>query len=300
MPARGTFRGLNVAIATCAALPAGHDEDQPLAEALRSRGADAAFEVWDAPAVDWGRFDRVVVRSTWDYTFKRDGFIAWAESLEGRVLNPPDLMRWNSDKHYLADLADAGLPVVPTSFTGPSDPLPDLDGEVVVKPAISAGARDTGRFSECAHAQALALIARIRGEGRTAMVQPYLPAVDERGETAIVFTAGELSHTLRKRAVLAPDEEAPIHEGELGTAAAMWDPDLVTAGEATPAEHELGDRVIAEVTRRFSGPPLYARVDMLGDGKGSPVVLELEAVEPCLYLRTAPGAADDLAAAVLT
>ena len=243
--------GMKVAIETCAALPGGFDEDQPLAAALRSRGAGAAFEVWDDPAVDWGRFDKVVVRSTWDYTFKRDRFIAWAESLGRRIQNAPEVMRWNSDKRYLADLADAGLPVVPTRFTGPSDPLPDLDGEVVVKPAISAGARDTGRFSACAHAQALALVAMIRGEGRTAMVQPYLPAVDKRSETAIVFTAGRVSHVLRKRAVLGPDEEAPIHQDELGTAAAMWDPDLVAADEATVAERELAERTIADVASRF-------------------------------------------------
>jgi len=292
-------RAVNVAIATCAALPGGFDDDQPLAEALRAGGSEAAFEVWDDPAVDWERFDRVVVRSPWDYVFKPDEFIAWAESLDGKVQNSPELLRWNSDKRYLADLAEAGLPVVETGFAGPSDPRPDLEGEVVVKPAISAGARDTGRFSERAHAQALALITRLQHEGRTAMVQPYLPAVEERGETAIVFTAGRISHVLRKRAVLGADEEAPIHEDELSAAAVMWDPDLVTAADATAAERELAGRVIADVERRFGAPPLYARVDMLDDGQGSPLLLELEAVEPCLYLRTAPAAAGDLAAAVL-
>lgn len=290
---------MQLAIATCSALPGGYDDDQPLAEALRSRGAGVVFVVWDDPAVEWKRFDRVVVRSPWDYVFKRDEFIAWAESLDGKVQNAPELLRWNSDKRYLADLAEAGLPVVATLFAGPSDPLPDLEGEVVVKPAISAGARDTGRFSASAHAQALALIARLQGEDRTAMVQPYLPAVEERGETAIVFTAGRISHVLRKRAVLGADQEAPIHEDELSAAAVMWDPDLVVPGEATAAERELADGVIADVTRRFGAPPLYARVDMLDDGQGLPLVLELEAVEPCLYLRTAPRAADDLAAAVL-
>ena len=290
---------MQVAIATCAALPGGYDDDQPLAEALRLQGASADFVVWDDPAVRWQRFDRVVVRSPWDYVPKRDEFIAWAESLDGKIQNAPGLMRWNSDKRYLADLGEAGLPVVPTRFAGPSDPLPDLDGEVVVKPAVSAAARDTGRFSPCVHAEALALIARIRAGGRTAMVQPYLPAVEQCGETAIVFTAGRISHVLRKGAVLGPDEEAPIHKDELGVAEAMWDPDLVAAGDATPAERELAERVVAEMTCRFGAPPLYARVDMLDDGEGSPLLLELEAVEPCLYLRTAPAAAADLAAAVL-
>ena len=290
---------VNVALATCSALSGGFDEDQPLAEALRSRGVDVDFAVWDDPAVEWQRFDRVVVRSTWDYVPRRDEFLAWAESLDGKVQNAPALLRWNSDKHYMADLADAGLPVVETLFAGPSDPLPDLNGEVVVKPTISAGARDTGRFSASTHALALELIARLQGEGRTAMVQPYLPAVEERGETAIAFTAGGISHVLRKGAVLGADEEAPIREDELSTAAVMWEPDLVVAGEATAAERELAERVAAYLAQRFGAAPLYTRVDMLDDGEGSPLVLELEAVEPCLYLSTAPGAADELAAAVL-
>jgi len=290
---------VRVALATCSALPDGFDEDQPLAEALRAGGVDVSFAVWDDPAVDWKGFDRVVVRSTWDYVPRREEFLAWAESLDGRVQNAPELMRWNSDKHYIADLAEEGLPAVETVFAGPSEALPELDGEVVVKPTISAGARDTGRFSAGTHAQAAALITRLQGEGRTAMVQPYLPAVEERGETAIVFTAGRISHVLRKRAVLGADEEAPIREDELSTAAVMWDPDLVTAGEATPAERELAGRVVAEMERRFGAAPLYARVDMLDDGEGAPVVLELEAVEPCLYLHTAPAAANGLAAAVL-
>ena len=208
------------------------------------------------------------------------------------------MLRWNSDKRYLADLAEAGLPVVSTDFVGPDDPIPDFDGEVVVKPTISTGARDTGRFSTCAHVGALSLVARLREEGRTAMVQPYLPAVEAHGETAIVFIAGELSHVLRKGAVLGPDEEAPIREEGVRTAAVMWDPELVVAGEADDAEHDLARRVISHLVERFGAPPLYARVDMLPGADGAPVLLELEVVEPCLYLGTSPGAVDRLAAAV--
>lgn len=280
---------LNIAIATCAALPYGFEDDRPLAQALA-----AEFAVWDSPEVDWDRFDRVIVRSPWDYTFKRDAFLDWADSL-GEVQNRSEVLRWNSDKSYLADLAEAGLPVVSTEFVGPGDPIPGLDGEVVVKPTISAGARDTGRFSSCAHAGALSLVARLGEEGRTAMVQPYLPAVEAHGETAIVFFAGEQSHVLRKGAVLAEDEEAPIREEGVGAAEAMWDPELVVAGEADDAERELARRVIAHVSERFGAPPLYARVDMLPGPEGAPVLLELEAVEPCLYLRTAPGSAERLA-----
>ncbi len=287
-------RAMKFAIATCAALPEGFEDDRPLAEAL-----GAEFAVWDSPDVDWDGFDRVIVRSPWDYTFKRDAFLDWASSLGERIHNRPEVMRWNSDKRYLADLAEAGLPVVSTEFVGPDDPIPELDGEVVVKPTISAGARDTGRFSSCAHAGALSLVARLREEGRTAMVQPYLPAVEEHGETAIVFIGGEISHVLRKGAVLGADEEAPIREEGVRTAAVMWDPELVVAGEAGEAEMELARRVMAYLSERFGEPPLYARVDMLPGPNEEPVLLELEVVEPCLYLGTAPGSAERLASMVL-
>ena len=287
-------RVLKFAIATCAALPDGFEDDRPLAEAL-----DAEFVVWDSPEVDWDRFDQVIVRSTWDYTHKRDAFLDWADALGGRLQNPPEVLRWNSDKRYVADLAAAGLPVVPTQFVGPGDSLPELAGEVVVKPTISAGARDTGRFSACVQADALALVARLRDQGRTAMVQPYLSAVETHGETAIVFFRDELSHVLRKGTVLGPDEEAPIREEDgLGTAAVMWDPELVLAGEADDGERDLGRRVVAHLAERFGAAPLYARVDMIRAEDGSPVLLELEVVEPCLYLATAPGAVGRLAAAI--
>jgi hypothetical protein len=100
---------------------------------------------------------------------------------------------------------------------------------------------------------------------------------------------------LRKRAVLGADEEAPIREDEIATAEVMWDPELVVAGEANDAERGLARRVITHVTERFGAPPLYARVDMLPGPGGEPVLLELEAVEPCLYLSTAPGSAERLA-----
>ncbi len=278
------------AIATCEALPDGYPDDQPLAEEL-----DAEFAVWSNPAVDWDGYDRVIVRSPWDYTHHRDAFLAWADSLDGKLDNQPAVLRWNSDKRYLADLAEAGLPVVSTEFVGPADPIPSLDGEVVVKPTISAGSRDTGRFSAGVHDEALALVERLREQGRTAMVQPYLPAVEEHGETAIVFFGGEPSHVLRKGVVLGADEEAPIREEGVGTAAVMWDPDLVVAGEAAEDEFALASRVVADVAERFGTAPLYARVDMLRDSAGEPVLLELEAVEPCLYLATSPGAAGRLA-----
>jgi len=131
------------------------------------------------------------------------------------------------------------------------------------------------------------------------MVQPFLPAVDERGETAVVFVDGEVSHVLRKRAVLRPDEVAPVREDGVGAAEVMYDEDLVRTGEATEAEIALAERIIARVAERFGETPLYGRVDMLADAHGDPILLELEVVEPCLYLAEAPGAAERLAGAII-
>jgi hypothetical protein len=291
---------VRVALATCTALPEGHEDDRLLLAPLAERGAEARFEAWDDPAVDWEGYDRVVVRSTWDYTSRREEFVGWAVRAGERIRNRPEVIRWNSDKAYLAELAGDGIAVVPTRFVRPGDPLPELAGEVVVKPAISAGARDTGRFGPGAHAQARELMARLQGAGRTAMVQPYLERVDAAGETAIVFISGRASHVLRKQAVLRPDEEAPVREEDgLGAALAMWDEELVAAGEASADERELAAAVIAALERRFGEAPLYARVDMLRGEGGIPHLVELEAVEPSLYLATAPGAAERLAAAIL-
>jgi glutathione synthase/RimK-type ligase-like ATP-grasp enzyme len=290
---------VRIAFATCAPLPDGWPDDGLLAAALRERGAEVSFAVWDDPKVDWSSFDSVLIRSTWDYTLRRDEFVSWAHSLRDRLDNPPEIVEWNSDKRYLADLAAAGIATVPTVYVDPGDRPPDLEGEVVVKPAVSAGARDTGRFSPAAHARARELLERLGSDGRRAMVQPYLPAVESEGETAIVFIAGEESHALRKDVVLDPDEEAPIAGGELRAAEAMFRPELVMPASAAPEERELAGAVVAELERRFGAAPLYARVDMLAGAGGEPVLLELEAVEPSLYFEQAPGAAERFADALL-
>ena len=291
---------MRIAIATSTAMRGGFD-DADVARALLDGGADAADSVaWDDDGTDWRDYDRVLVRSVWDYTRRREEFLGWADSVgPERLRNPPALLRWNSDKRYLADLAATGMPVVDTSYVGPGDPDPPLSGEVVVKPTVSAGARDTGRFGPRTHAEALALVDRLRRSGRTAMIQPYLGAVDERGETAVVTFGGAVSHVLRKRAVLAPEQEAPVSDDPLGAALAMYEPDLVAPGEASHAELDLVARVLRELERRFGAAPLIARVDVLAGDDGTPVLLELEAIEPALYLAHAPGAVERLARAVL-
>jgi hypothetical protein len=290
---------VHVALATCTAMPDGFEADWGLKDALEAAGARVEYVAWSEPA-DWEAFDSVVVRSTFDYSRRRDEFLAWADRIDARLHNSPSILRWNSDKRYLSDLADDGLPVVPTTFVSPGEPVPEFADEVVVKPNVSAGARDTGRFAPGAHDTARDLVVDITESGRVAMVQPYLRAVDERGETALVFVAGELSHVLHKRAVLAPDEVAPARDDEIGAAEIMYSEDLVRPGEATDAERHLAADILAAVQRRFSTTPLYARVDLIPDAASEPVLLELELIEPALYLSAAPGAAERLAGAIIS
>jgi glutathione synthase/RimK-type ligase-like ATP-grasp enzyme len=290
---------VTVAIASSQVVPAQFDEDGLIVAALARRGVEAGIVSWDAEGVDWGEFELVVVRSTWDYTTRLEEFLAWADGVGGRLHNSPAVLRWNSDKRYVADLAQVGLPVVPTRYVAPGDGLLELEGEVVVKPVISAGGRDTGRFGPGVHAEARALLERLGEEGRAAMVQPYLAAVDTRGETALVPADGEFSHGLRKLAVLRPDEVAPIRDDALGAAEAMYDPDLVRAAESTEEERAVARRILDHVAERFGGMPLYARVDLVPGPDGSPVLIELEVVEPNLYLHESPATAERLAEAVV-
>jgi hypothetical protein len=290
---------VQVAIATFSRMPPGFDDDDRLAEALGARGAAVAIEAWDDPAVDWQRFEAVVIRSTWDYARRRDEFLAWADEVGDRLHNAPALVRWNSDKRYLGELAAAGIAVVETRFVEPNDPAPALDGEVVVKANVSAGARDTGRFGPAAHGEALELVASIRASGRTAMVQRYQRSVDTIGETAVLLIDGELAHALRKHAVLRPDEVAPTRDDAIGAAEVMYDPGLVKPVEATPAQLDHARAVVEHVARRFDYVPLYARVDTIPGRDGEPVLMELEAIEPNFYLGQVPATAQRVADAVL-
>jgi hypothetical protein len=289
---------VSVAIASFTEMPEEFTDDLRVVEALGERGVQATVVPWDDPAADWSPFEAVVIRSTWDYAQRRDEFLDWVDRVGERLHNAPALVRWNSDKRYLADLAAAGFPVVETAFVAPGQAAA-LHGEVVVKPAISAGGRDSGRFGPAAHAGAQALIDEIHASGRIAMVQPFQPTVDVDGETAVLCIDGEPVHTLRKGAVLRPDEVAPMRADGIGAAEVMYDPELVVPGEATVEELGLAREIVAEVARRFDYLPLYARVDMIRDNRGEPTLMELEAIEPNFYLDQVPATTEVVAEAII-
>ncbi len=281
-----------MALVTCREHPGG-DEDAPLLlAACAAAGLDAEWRVWDDPAVHWRSYDLVVVRSTWDYPPRRDDFTDWAASVP-RLANPADVIRWNTDKTYLRELAAAGVPVVPTEHLAPGDEPAWPDGwtEIVVKPAVSAGSRDTARYGPVEADRARAHAAKLLGAGRAVLVQPYLTAVDEVGETAVVHVGGAYSHGLGKGALLEPGATAEIDE--------LWRPEEITPREPSAAELALAEQALAAVP---GGPErlLYARVDLIPGPSGDPLVVEVELTEPSLFLTTVPAAADRFAAAIRT
>lgn len=285
-----------LALVTCDEMVDAHPDDEELATVLQWRGHHVDIRSWSDPGTDWAAYDLALLRTTWDYSTRYEEFLAWLRRCPARVLNDPDLVVWNSDKRYLQDLAAAGLPVVPTTFVAPGDPAPPLGGEVVVKPTVSAGSRLTGRFSPRAHDEARVLLAAIAAVGKTAMVQPFLAAVDRTGETDIVLIDGVPSHAMRKGPVLRPDEVAPAVTGG-GPAHAMLNPDLVAATTPDPAQLDLAERVRDVLVAQFGSMPLVLRVDLL-DSPAGPVVLEVEAIEPNLSFGLARHASARLADAI--
>jgi len=265
------------------------DPDLPLAEsALRAAGVDVDLVRWDDDSADWAAYGLAVVRSCWDYAWRLEEFLTWAASVP-RLCNPVEVLRWNTDKKYLLDLQRLGLPVVPTVWDPRgAEELPDA-GEWVVKPSVSAGSRDTARWSD--PADALRHAAELTSAGRTAMLQPYLASVDDLGETAMLFIGGRFSHAVRKGPLLARGEgvrQDRDSRGDLGPVV------------ATTAQQDVAQAVYDAVPGLVGvdAAPLYARIDLISDETGRPVVLELELTEPSLFLPQAPDAAAALARAV--
>ena len=261
-------------------------EPPAIAAELRTLGHEAEVVVWHDRGVDWGTFDLVVIRSTWDYFDRLDEYLAWAEHVDtvSRIINSPTVIRWNSHKGYLLELGEAGIPVLPTLALarGASDPVARMVstgwGEVVIKPAVDGGAMRALKASTLSP-EASAHLVDLVGAADT-IVQPYAPGV-EAGEVSLFFFGGQLSHAVRKLPKPGDYRVQALHGGS----EERHDP--------TPAELDVAARAMAL-------PPdalVYARVDLI-EVDGQPTLMELELIEPDLFLRMAPGSGARFAAAV--
>lgn len=263
-----------VALVTHAGMPHLDEDDRPLVAALEREGLEAAVAVWSDPEVDWSRFACVLVRSTWDYHRRLDEFLAWTRRAGRLVVNAPEVLAWNAHKRYLLDLAARGVPVVPTTVLARGSAAPRLDADVFVKLAVSAGAEGVARGDETAKLEDLLA----RGD---VLVQPLVPSLVETGERSILAFADEVSH--------AVDRRPGVHGPDRGRPAAATDGELAVARAAIAAAHDaIGDGAAFP----------YARVDLVRMPGGEAVVVELELIEPSLFLRHEPGAPSRLARAV--
>ncbi|KFN50210.1 hypothetical protein P873_07585 [Arenimonas composti TR7-09 = DSM 18010] len=272
---------MKIALVTAIASYGRDDDLAHLVPACTEAGITAEVRAWDDPTVSWARYDAAVLRSTWDYIDRLPEFLAWCETVatKTRLWNPPAVVRWNTDKRYLGELAAQGLPVIGRFYLAPGeDPatMPDHD-EFVVKPTVGAGSRDARRFVRAERDAATAHAAALLAEERHVLVQPYLDGVDRLGETALVYFDGEFSHAIRK--------EPLLQRG--GAPGAPAGGERIQARTPSAEELAVGERVLAAIP---GGPLAYARVDLLPSEDG-PQLLELELTEPSVFLPWAPGAA---------
>jgi hypothetical protein len=281
---------IDVAVASCLVLPEPDADLPPLLSALRAAGLSAEVMAWDDPGADFAAARITVLRSTWNYSERLAEFLAWvdrtdtqAEGSRQVLWNGRQTVRWNAHKSYLLDLESRGIPIVPTQLVrrGARTTLAELARDrgwtdLVVKPAVSAGSRATLRVTAPtlergeAHLRALA-------SSEDVLVQPYLASVEGHGERAIVWIDGEPTHAVRKAPRFLGDAES------VSTLVAIDDD-----------EAALARRVVAAAP----GPLLYARIDVVRDELGLPRVMELELIEPSLFLPQAPTAIDRYIAAV--
>ena len=281
---------MDVALVTCAALPGLHSDDRHLLHALRAAGVDADPVVWGDAHQDWGEPRLVVVRSAWDYSFRREAFVAWAERVAGctTLWNSAPIVRWNTHKRYLCDLAERGVPVVPTVVleAGSHVSLETLLAErgwadAVVKAAVAQSGRYAMAVPRDRRAAGQAHLERLVPT-EDMLVQPHVPSVATTGELSLVFVDGRCTHAVRKRAEAG---DVRVHDDY--------------GGSVVPDEPDDAALAVAQAALAAAGEPLhYARVDVVAGAEGKPMIMEFELVEPELFLRFSPKAVAMFAASI--
>lgn len=277
---------MRIALVTCERPTERDTNFDFIAAALRRRGAAAEAPKWTDPGVDWSGFDLVAISSTWDYHTQPDRFRQWLAEVDAasRLRNPRDLVEWNMDKRYLSELETAGVPTIPTIWTQPGEEdsavaaIADSGWDrVVIKPVIDLGAERLARVESTLAPRILAAM------DQPGMVQPYLGSLEREGEISLVFVAGELLHGLRKLPERGDFRVQPQYGG------------THEAIEPDPAAIEIARAAIAAAPAE----PLHARVDLVRDDAGGLRLIELELIEPNLYIDVAPAGAERIARALL-
>ena len=264
-----------IALATSEEFPDLDPDSQLLMPAFEALGVDAVPSIWSDPNVDWASFDAVVIRSTWDYFEREDEFLAWVTQTGAtakRFINPPDLVEWNAHKTYLRELGAQGVPVVDTQWIDKGDTATVEHEQGIVKPAVSGGALGLKRVTN--------------GETITAdvdlLIQPFLESIVDEGELSLFYAAGDFTHMVRK----VPANGDIRVQPEYGSVVTREEP----SDEARTASQQVLDAIGRELP--------YARVDLVRAADQTLRLIELEIIEPQLYLRWAPDTAETFASAI--
>lgn len=286
-----------VTLATSSQFPNLDSDEAGLLDALYERGMEPRIAQWDDPSVDWENAGVVVVRSVRDYAKDTKSFLEWAQSVP-RILNSAATMGWNVDKHYLRDLEELGLPVIPTVWLEPEQHLTKHQihtrfpshGDFVVKPAISSGGRGTGRYTATDSSSRAEAIEHARyelSEGRSVMVQRYLDVIDRSGETSLIYFNGMPAYTVEKAPMLHPrfrstDQSAVVEEVarsvEANEETWRWGEKIRMAIHKYIKQHSQREELL-----------LFNRVDIVrGDDCSDSdfYVMEISLIDGSLYLST--------------
>ena len=251
--------------------------DALVSDCLESRGIKVDNVSWRSPTVNWNDYDMVIIRSPWDYQQAADEFMTVMEAIDASsavLWNPIDVVRWNVRKTYLQELHDCGITIVPTQFVqSPTDSqirgmfeVFETD-QIIIKPVVGANANDTFWLRPDSSASDLQQI-ELLYSGRLALLQPFIPSVIEYGETSLIFFDGEHSHSVLKTPKAGDFRVQEEHGSRIQSIA----PDSALI--------EFSRRALAPIPQRT----LYSRVDLVNLPNGQPAVMELELIEPSLYL----------------
>ncbi len=253
-------------------------DDDLLLEPFARHGWDAAFVSWSEPGVDWRGYDAVIIRATWDYTKRLDEYLAALRAIDATgvpLYNPCSIVEWNAHKRYLLELAEKGVPIVPTVAGNcvSEELLHDLyenfdTDELIIKPMVSAGAYKTYRFTQT---QLPELFSKFHEEldGVDHMVQPFVGSLLSKGEYSLFYFNGQLSHTICKQPTPGDFRVQEEHGG------------IITPAAASREQQALGEATLAVIPASC----LYARVDMVQSREVNWQVIEVELIEPSLYFR---------------
>jgi len=288
-----TTRKPKIGLISCKDLLGEEDPDiTQVLTAISSAKMQPSLISWDDPNIDFSTFDICLLKTPWNYCNNHQAFIDWAKRVatQTQLFNSPDIIQWNSDKHYLEELSSIGIPTVPTIFV---DRGAQYSGNkcftalktdrIVVKPCISAGSQNTRAFDMQNIDMANTFLAN-QLKARDMMIQPFVKSVESFGEQSYIWIDGQMQHTLRKYPRFDGDAEK-----------------MPTPVESNEAELSLTTQVMSFICERFAkqsdnnlagplGTPLYARIDMVRNDNDMPLVAELELIEPSLYLHLADSA----------